>query len=220
MPRTQTTLVYKFDELSDRAKEKARDWWREHVFHDSCDWEHVYTDAETIAALMGIEIGQRSFETVGGKTRSEPAISFSGFSSQGDGASFEGCYYFKPHALRAIKKHAPQDAKLHSIAQRLTDAQKAAKRQIAFKITTRGNYSHSGSMEFDLLAWDKPGEKYLKLDAITSEAEKDARDAIRSFADWIYRQLEAEYEWQMADEQVDDSITANEYEFTEDGARA
>lgn len=27
--RTETVTIYKFDELSDRAKEKARDWYRE-----------------------------------------------------------------------------------------------------------------------------------------------------------------------------------------------
>jgi hypothetical protein len=40
-----------------------------------------------------------------------------------------------------------------------------------------------------------------------------ARDAMR----WVYRQLEEEYEYQTANEQVDDAIRANEYEFTEAG---
>jgi hypothetical protein len=43
---------------------------------------------------------------------------------------------------------------------------------------------------------------------------------MRDFADWIYSQLEKEYEWQNADEQVDDTIRANAYEFDEDGARS
>jgi len=34
---------------------------------------------------------------------------------------------------------------------------------------------------------------------------------------WVYRALEQEYEYQTANEQVDDSIRANEYEFTETG---
>jgi hypothetical protein len=37
---------------------------------------------------------------------------------------------------------------------------------------------------------------------------------------WIYRQLEREYEWLMSDEQVDESIRINEYEFTEEGKLA
>lgn len=43
---------------------------------------------------------------------------------------------------------------------------------------------------------------------------------MREFADWIYSRLEAEYEYQNADEQVDESIRINEYEFAEDGNRA
>ena len=46
------------------------------------------------------------------------------------------------------------------------------------------------------------------------------RDALRSFADWIYRQLEKEYEFNMSDENVDESIRINEYEFDETGAIA
>lgn len=31
MPRIMETKVFKFEELSDKAKEKARDWYREGV---------------------------------------------------------------------------------------------------------------------------------------------------------------------------------------------
>lgn len=38
-------------------------------------------------------------------------------------------------------------------------------------------------------------------------------------ADYL-QQLEREYDYQNADEQIDESIRCNEYEFTEDGRRA
>lgn len=41
----------------------------------------------------------------------------------------------------------------------------------------------------------------------------------RTFADWIYRQLESEYEHVNSDESVAETIRANEYEFTADGKR-
>jgi hypothetical protein len=34
---------------------------------------------------------------------------------------------------------------------------------------------------------------------------------------WIYRQLETEYDWLNADEQVDESIEGNDYQFTDNG---
>ena len=43
---------------------------------------------------------------------------------------------------------------------------------------------------------------------------------MRDFADCIYKQLETENDWRNADEQVDETLRANEYEFTEEGERA
>ncbi len=42
---------------------------------------------------------------------------------------------------------------------------------------------------------------------------------MRDYADWIYSTLQKEYYWRMEDEQVDESILANEYTFDEDGNR-
>ena len=49
------------------------------------------------------------------------------------------------------------------------------------------------------------------------EAEDEVQTLLRDFADWIYARLEEEYEYRTSDEQVEESIRANEYEFDEDG---
>ena len=41
MSKTITTTVYEFHELSDKAKEKARDWYRKASSNDEW-WECVY----------------------------------------------------------------------------------------------------------------------------------------------------------------------------------
>ena len=38
--RTITVNIYKFNELSDTAKENARQWWREHIDFDGTDEKH------------------------------------------------------------------------------------------------------------------------------------------------------------------------------------
>jgi hypothetical protein len=210
--KTETT-VFQYSELSKEAQEVARDWFREASTGDTYWAEYIYDDADTIAKLFGLEIGQRSYQTMGGKTRHEPAIYWSGFSCQGDGASFEGTYHFKAGALNAIKEHAPQDEKLHSI---VADLEAAG--VMGLKITTSGHYSHSGSMSFELLDYDAEGNDYDN-DATTLEQEVAASKALRRFADWIYSNLEKEYEYRNSDETVADDIIANEYEFTEDGKR-
>lgn len=65
---------FKFDTLPDeRAKETARDWFREGCCDDSFWYEHIYEEWKAELESMGF---------------GDPDINFSGFSSQGDGASF------------------------------------------------------------------------------------------------------------------------------------
>lgn len=49
--RTATINYYTFNELSDRAKETARNWWRQHAL-DYDWWDSIYEDA----AQVGIKI--------------------------------------------------------------------------------------------------------------------------------------------------------------------
>lgn len=61
----------------------------------------------------------------------------------------------------------------------------------------------------------------LKDDALDLAVDEDSINQIVSdFASWIYRALEKEYDYQMSDECVDETIRANEYEFYEDGEPA
>ncbi len=45
--RTEVIKIYKFDELSEEAKEKAREWWRNGALDDEW-WKFVYEDAENV----------------------------------------------------------------------------------------------------------------------------------------------------------------------------
>ena len=112
--RVIQTTVYQYDELSDKAKAKARDWYRQAGDGDNYFSESVIEDASKIAGLLGIELKQREIRTMGGNTRQEPAISWSGFSQQGDGASFEGKLVSLETgtALQRVTDYAPQDETL------------------------------------------------------------------------------------------------------------
>lgn len=58
MPQTIHTVVYLFHELSNKAKDKARQWWRE-VGTDNDWWEQVYEDAEQVGIkIIGFDIGR------------------------------------------------------------------------------------------------------------------------------------------------------------------
>jgi hypothetical protein len=63
--------------------------------------------------------------------------------------------------------------------------------------------------------WDEWERDYHKKD---DSAIESIEQAMRDFADWIYKSLEREYDYQMADEQIDESIRCNEMTFNEDGS--
>lgn len=212
MPHTLTKTIFKFAELSDRAKERARDWWRSCEDQDH-DTSMIFEDVETCASILGIDLRTRPVKLMGGGTRYEPCIHYSGFSSRGDGASFEGFYNYTKGASKKIREHAPQDKELHRIADELQNAQRPNFYRIEARMSQGSDsnfYSHSGTMIVDVT--DTQGENARiagTRDAITQ--------LMRDFADWIYDQLRQEYEWRMSDEQVNESIAANEYDFNENG---
>lgn len=228
MPVAVTHWLYQFDELSDAAKEKAREWYRS-VALDHGWWEFVYEDALRMAEILGIEIGKRTYRNNGGQSNGEPTIWFSGFSSQGDGACWEGSYRYAKGALKAIQEGAPAgymqtvdgvekwvessgNIELHRIAKALQDVQARHFYKLTATSTHRGHYNHSGCMDIEV---EHDDDRYRDI----GDAEDEVKGALRDFADWIYRRLEEEHDWLLSDEQVEDSIRANEYTFDEDGNR-
>ena len=207
--RDVTSTVYTFDELSNEAKERARDWWR--TGYDDFDHEYIYDDAATVANIFGFDICQTRKTLMNGSSRYKPTIYWSGFYGQGDGACFEGTYAYKKGAVAAIKKYAPKDDDLHSIAVALQEMQAPFFYKLTGRVKQRGHYNHERSMECSL---DYPDNYSRAL------PEDDFADICADFAHWIYKRLEEEHEYQMSDECIDDALVANEYEFTEEGALA
>lgn len=212
MARTKESTVYQFDELSDTAKERARDWLREAEAGDF-DAENVLDDAGTIAELLGISIATHAVKLMNGSSRQKPTIYYSGFHNQGDGACFEGSYSYKAGSVKAVKDYAPRDGELQRIATTLRDIQRPFFYHLQASIKHTGRYSHSHSTTIDV---EYDGDSYRDI----GQAEEGIREALRDFMDWIYYQLQTEYEYRLSDEVIDETIRANEYEFDEDGYRA
>jgi hypothetical protein len=209
--------LYQFNELQlKQAKERAREWMRE---GNSEDFDPEFEQFETAAKLLGIDLDSRAIQTHGGKTRYEPHILYSGFSSPGDGASFVGTYEFNPGCSEAIREEFGGDGdmntRLHEIADGLTTLHVGwkllGKSPGTVKITQDGRGVHKYTMGLEMSDANE---------ALTCDDEQALLKLMRDFADWIYRSLEAEYEWLMSNEAIDESLEANEYEFTEDGERA
>lgn len=214
--RIQETKVYTFEELSDKAKDKARDWYRSASDGDMYWSEYVIEDASTIADILGIELYTRPTKLMNETIRRDPCIWWSGFSSQGDGACYEGRYRYSQGSLKKLQGHIGKESQdnkeLYRIAQGLAAIQRKYFYGLVIVITRGHNsnhYSHSNTMAFDSVGDRHPsGDDHQELASL-----------LRSFADWIYSRLEAEYIYVNSDEAVDETIQGNEYEFTEEGKR-
>ena len=216
------TAIFKFDELPDDAKEKAREWYREGAF-DYNWWEFVYEDFTQICEILGVEISTREqgyypANSYTRKTSTVQQIFFSGFWSQGDGACFEGTYAYKKGSVKKIKEYAPKDIDLHWIAEQLFNVQAKNFFSVTATIKHSGYYYHKFSTSINV--YKVYGNQYW-----VDEADADAETAdtitelMRDLMEWLYKTLEKEYDWMNSDEQVDDSILANEYDFNECGER-
>jgi len=209
MPKQLTVTAYSFSELSERAKDKARDKFREHALQYDW-WEDVYITADHVAALMGIEIDR-------GRSAATPNIEFSGFASQGDGACLTGTWSHKTDGPKAVREYLPEDERLHAIADELDRLGKTFGpcapnvRAVVTKISN--HYCHENTVSADLEDTDDEDTNF------TVDQDKAVNDALRSFMRWIYRQLEAEYTYRMSDAAIDEDIEANEYLFTAEGSR-
>jgi len=195
---TQTQTLYHYDELSDEAKEHARQWWLRDYAFDAHEAEHVIDDAKHVAKLIGIDITD---------------VYYSGFYSQGDGACFEGAYYYAKGATAKVTEYAPEDKALQRVARDLQEAQRPRFYALSARVVHRGHYSHSGCTDIEVY----DNESF----AVSEDTETDAiKQALRDFMDWIYQQLEGAYEFAISEENVAENIRINEYEFTEDGDRS
>ena len=212
MPQVIEITVYTIDELSEAAKENARIWYRDQGLHD--DWyDFVYEDFETICRILGITLKTSPVRLYGSGTREKPRILFTGFSSQGDGASFEGAYSHGRGAARAIRAHAPRDDELHRIADALQAVQRRNFHQLHATIRQRGRYCHEYTMAIEVER-DSP-----TWQPMTDSAQDAVTEAMRDLARWLYRRLQAEYEHLTSDEAIDEAMEVNGWTFTAEGNR-
>lgn len=222
------TKAYSFAELSPEAQERAIEQARE-TAGECFDAEHVYEMAADAAKFLGLDIRQRHVRTVAGSMRYEPAIYYSGFWSQGDGACCEGSWRAAdvdaagikaefPQDAAGIKAELPQDAELHRLADEFARIA-ADYPDASFIVKHRGHYSHSGCTEFGL----DSGCDDVEPDKAFHErngAADDLKQAAREFMDWIYRALEREYEYVTSEEAAREYLTdCCGEEFDADGDR-
>lgn len=180
--------LYKFDELSPFAKQTAIKAERDSINYLDYEWyEHVYADFTEYLEGLGYM---------------DPKLAFSGFCSQGDGASFT--------AKMSLKKWIGNDLKFASLLPLIEEGLLTAE-------IRRGasNYSHENTCSACVLPdlREVSGEAVDLCDTLESALEADRYRLCKE----LYKQLEDEYEHLSSDETLAENLAANDFDFTEDG---
>lgn len=196
-----------------------------HRFDDVKDqwWGAVYEDAVDIGAKIGIEIGAR------GK-RDETDISFSGFCSQGDGCSYSGYLHIAKlqNCATILREHVGAECKDNALFKLATEGEALYATITARLMALRMSGEWDGSLEWlpdgeislhgsvIIHGQDRHGySTHVSSDFCFDPLEAQLNSYVSGFADWIYKQLEAEHDHLTNDETVIERLT--EIKFDEDG---
>lgn len=208
VPKQITTTVYQASELKGNARDAARDWCRTNAICDA--WcECVLEDFATIAEAIGLTLECRPVPLVGGGTRDEPAIWFSGFGHQSDGAGFDGRLAHRKGSAAALHSHAPRDDALRVIAETIATAQKRNFYQLSAQVHHPGRCGNNIEVSVER---ESPNGQPM-----TDDAEAMITGAMNELAQWLFEALRAEHEHIMSDHGIDELLAANEWSFTADG---
>jgi hypothetical protein len=203
--QNELTGSYTFAQLSDKAKENARNENRDWNVDEGW-WDYTYEDAVRMGAMLGIEIGTRQR-----KTTVDIDINFQGFCSQGDHASFAGSYRCRPDAVKLIEAEC-NDEELIRIAKALTTLQVTAKMLYDDQIEAKITHHRGRGVNVEVMAIDEPAGSVNKRPGsfggtdVTEEEDKEVRTLMDDFATWIYDQLEATYDHLTSDEAVEEAL--------------
>jgi hypothetical protein len=217
MPQTVTITseAYDFGELSDEAKEKARDWYRGCI--DEYDFSCEVDEFITIGEAIGIDFTTHTVNLMGGGTRQEPNIWYDISCCQGNGACFEGTYTYKATAEQELRAINNDDSWVPiEVAQGLAAIQLRNAFGLQANICKRDHHycpEHTVSIELE----DR--RNYHRCDDEINAAEKEIGELMVDLMCYLYRQLSDQRDYLYSDEAVDESIEANEYKFDEDGRR-
>lgn len=211
MPRIIEKTVYQFDELTDKAKEKARQWYRE--TGDGYYLDSVISDFAQIAEIIGIELSTRSVQLMNGKTRQEPEVYYSVAYCQGDYAAFTGEWTYQKGSMKALMEYAPVDTVLQSILADFNALQKRFFYRLALDCSERHGNQYVNNV------YRRYASRYDEQ-AVDRDTEIEAENIVDRLSSWLHMQLMNEVDYQNSDENVDETIRANEYEFDENGERA
>jgi hypothetical protein len=185
--RTEKIKLYTFDELDEEAKQKVIEKFSDiNVDYEWHDW--ILEEETARLATLGYEGAE---------------IAYSGFYSQGDGASFTAQIdldkWLRGRKIRTkYKKIAENNEEIDANVFR-----NSSHYVHEYTVDVELSPNYYSEIEFD----------QNKLNELTELIREDVRDNCNQ----IYRRLQKEYEYQTSEDAIVETIRANDYEFLAGG---
>lgn len=189
--------AFRFDELEGKARERARDWYIQG------EWESGFGQAR-ITEMFETELEQRG---LGGL---KPSWSL-GY-CQGDGVAFEGSIDLAD--ITHIVGDGQEEDEKHIAAIRAALGA-ADPQEVGVKVQNDGRYSHAYSFSVEVEDYNYEYEGRDELDAeVLAEA---ILEWLRHLSRYFEKMGYSDIEYIESDQQVAESMEANEYLFSETG---
>ena len=217
----QTEFSYK--ELSAKAQEKARDWFSSTLDYEW--WEHTYTHAKQDGVERGFDIED---------------IRFSGFWSQGDGASWTGRVDLKQFLEYHLKEDNPEYGRYFVLQAILAENNDWVEQHTS--VNRRGfHYVHDNTMYLESISYSRletveaddeerlqeegplqRADIYQLREGINIEQLMDmlktwVLEEAQAYARQIYKDLESEHDYLTSEESLIEAAESNGWMFDENG---
>jgi hypothetical protein len=200
----------KFAELSQPVKDRLLEQAASMLDYEW--WEYVYGDFSTIAECFGFGITRKGINHLD--------IYFRGFSSQGDGASF-GAVWDIDGAIDVKERlafHTTTDETLNALAARMYEecsGMMGVSEMLCHGIGLRlgikasdSHYPHSGTMRIntpshttlDFYGYESGDLHEAEVIERCDAFDEAILDIAKELADWLYKQLGAEYDYLTSEE--------------------
>ena len=195
----EVKVVYSFDELSPEAQRKVLDDYRDINVEHTNWWEDEIEHQQDLLREQGLP---------------DADIQFSGFYSQGDGASFTASVDRVNVFLKTIgMPELPQEVEeCFSISVRRVQSNYVHERSVSLDVEIECD---EDVIETHPFGFEVPFEWRLK--ELAEEIEERGGEWLEQRCRQIYRALEDEWDGLQSDESVEDTLMANDYRFNAEG---
>jgi Icc-related predicted phosphoesterase len=205
--RAVVTEVFKFDELSEKAKEVARQWWKNLMSDD------FQTEANMITETMTESARAKGIEFNGKNT-----ISWDLSYSQGDYVALNKAELSKEKLIKVCTNALNDDEK--EMFKFLTDSNIL---YVTHSIDHHHYYGQQIEVDLEVGYYNENEITETIIDNFIYEVTEKIEKAIKSYVDHVCSELKIygyrEIEYLYSNESVDEMLRINEYEFTEEGKK-